>query len=125
MSVRILPLMRPVPKHAIGAPYCAWKKLTFAQVPQVGEFVNLGNDEHGYSADYQAEIVHHLPLRPGGTDAEVYMRRAYLVDVKMADGKAPVADDFSHWSEGAWPVGDDGTDDDGEEDGDTDPRDVS
>jgi hypothetical protein len=54
------------------------KKFRFTRVPSVGEFVALGNDEDSIAADYEVVLVHHLPLRPEGVDAEVYMRRIYM-----------------------------------------------
>ena len=54
------------------------KNLEFARLPSVGEFVNLGNDTEGVSADYRVAVVVHAPLRPNGIDAEIYLERVFL-----------------------------------------------
>ena len=54
------------------------RNLKFTRVPLVGEFVNLGDDTGGHSADYRVVVVVHAPLQPSGVDAEIYMERVYL-----------------------------------------------
>ncbi|HVZ86647.1 MAG TPA: hypothetical protein VHG72_06750 [Polyangia bacterium] len=49
--------------------------LTFTRVPNVGEYVNIGDDTEGMSADYRVVLVLHAPLKPNGVDAEIYMER--------------------------------------------------
>jgi hypothetical protein len=54
------------------------RNLEFTRVPVVGEFVNLGDDTGGHSADYRVVVVVHAPLQPSGVDAEIYMERVIL-----------------------------------------------
>ena len=52
-----------------------------SRVPCVGEFVHLGPDADGIAADYEVVIVHHLLSGERDVEAEVYMKRVYMVDV--------------------------------------------
>ncbi|HEX5747442.1 MAG TPA: hypothetical protein VFZ09_14450 [Archangium sp.] len=38
----------------------------------------MGQDKNGSALDYEVVLVHHTPLKPGGIDAEVYMKRVEL-----------------------------------------------
>lgn len=60
------------------------ENVEFSRVPCVGEYVNLGNDTTGVSADYEVVLVHHAAGRPNDTDAEVYLHRVDMLEVKKA-----------------------------------------
>lgn len=60
------------------------KNVTLSRVPCVGEYVNLGNDTKGVSADFQVVLVLHAAGRPNDTDAEVYLNRVYMPQVLKA-----------------------------------------
>ncbi len=64
------------------------------RIPCQGEFVNLGNDKAGISADYEVVLVHHCPFRPHGVDAEIFLRRvdftAVITDAHERDLDHPV-----------------------------------
>jgi hypothetical protein len=64
--------------------------------------VSLGNDENSIAADYEVVLVHHLPLRPDGIDAEVYMRRIYMPhQILQREPKGHPKD--APWKEGSQP----------------------
>jgi hypothetical protein len=63
------------------------ENLTFTRVPNVGEYVNIGNDTEGHAADYRVLLVVHAPLKPNGVDAELYMERVFWPDAMLAEDK--------------------------------------
>ena len=65
----------------------------------------MGNDVDGVAANYEVAIVHHLPVQPDGLDAELYLRRIYLIDAKKAVAELPQrGGDAARWNDRSWPV---------------------
>lgn len=70
------------------------------RVPNVGEYVSLGDDTSGVAADYVVVLVHHTPHRPNDTDAEVYLHRVDMIEVKKnlhERAKGPFDIDSNRW----------------------------
>jgi hypothetical protein len=70
------------PDQGGDGPYHCFGGLEFSRVPCKAEYVHLGHDASGHSADYEVVLVHHRPRNIDEIDAHIYMKRVNMTDVR-------------------------------------------
>jgi hypothetical protein len=101
---KILLFLSPQPFDKTAPFKIAGPHVDMTRVPNVGEILHLGADQHGISADYEVVLVVHAPFRPSDTDAEVYAKRVNISKaVQSAKARETFVPNEPIWEKDAWP----------------------